>query len=1433
MGAADQTTPGTVKKRIKRKKAPPKPAYKLPSNFKTQAAADRPRKQQAGPIRPQQTGAKSKRKQPILRKPNAPSSVTDTTSDARRSPAQKRRDAQVVAQNIATARRQVVAKQGKGAIVKQAKKELEGRGALAKGLGKLGDYAEKVAVLQGTGGGPGAARLSLKATGRQISPGAATALAPKPIRVKGTGAGRALKDVVNFPAQALPSVYVPVAGAVEAAKGRPQRIKQFAKDIDKTDPIYNLGAAGVEAVQGKGKQARERLGRAAKAASEHPGFTAIEALGVKGAVGRGAGAVARSGAVGKTVKRAASTERAPRVAPGTNIREERVHSRDVITKAAVVGVERAKRRSAQRLEAKARSATPEQARALRDKAARRSPARLSEHEIRRQVDERVAVNEDVRRAHRAKTVSQARQVVRKAQRGGAATSVVAQRITRANRTDLQAYVDQLANEFGGLSNSGKRANKTLRRELQKVIDDPKADMAAVESAATEYRKLIQPLERKLVKRGLLGAGQEAKAKLIPYAVRHMGARHESEARLTPTGVQKFIAKEERSLSEKGVKRASKTETGARRQLREAVTGARVSAARSKSSAGLRAAQRDERAAQATLARTRRSEQANRRQVAVRRSRAELATSKTQREFFRADEAYVEIEKELRAANAEKRRLREEVRQANGTGKKGPTASLAAASERSRALAARLSSRADELRSEALVRIVKDKRVLAPRARVLRAQRKEIAPKATETKPAEVVARAKRRVEEAGRVVARERSRIRGVDPKSHDRLLRAIATHDEAKAMLKDARAVAEQRKTRHIEVKKASRGKSDTEIPGMVDEHGRKLSTEAIRQHMRESGVAEPAFITQAPNARGARNFNVRSERPVAISNARRTGEATRKGTFDAHPETLVEGAARAQGLVDATDGFRRTVKDFAVRHPDTRRVRRFKTYREAAQAARDLVHDHTGEPVPGAIALRPVRLNPFGAKKEQLDKLLEHVDSLDQPQAQALVDSMREGLTGTKGKGPWALIPEAAAKRLEEHLNSQGGSGGIKTLQVANQAFRKTVLATSTTWLAGNVIEGLGRAALARAGPRSYIRGRGALKGLERIDPKAAEEAAHRIVGGGHFASAEKLHVRRGAEQFEATRLAPLASALGKFWRTPGPKQAAQMWNAWTEFVFHTVNGRLESKIQTAMLGRALKDSGLRAIQDAASGLRETPAQIRFGREVDRMYGRYSKLSPAERRLITTYTPFIAWARNAAYFVTRTLPRDHPVALAVIASSEQATEEWRKNEGLDLFITGALPGFLQGSIPTGKGGHQRISRYTPFGAFGDPTDTAASQVMPLVSGVLAAFKGQDWKGQELRVKGADGKSRPANPIERAVFAAGAFVDATIPVVSQAKRLHDLGPRALDPFRDVKPATKKTTKKIRTVHHTSRPSSSSSPGSFFGGSSGSGSSSGGSFFGP
>jgi hypothetical protein len=138
-------------------------------------------------------------------------------------------------------------------------------------------------------GGVAAARKATSGSFR--ARGAAAITAPQIVSGKDTkgfaaGADRALKDLVNFPAQALPSAYVPAAGLVEAAQGRPQRIKKFAKDFKQTDPVYNTGAALVEKAKGNDKAAASHLKKAGKSASEHPGFTALEAYGVKGTLGR-------------------------------------------------------------------------------------------------------------------------------------------------------------------------------------------------------------------------------------------------------------------------------------------------------------------------------------------------------------------------------------------------------------------------------------------------------------------------------------------------------------------------------------------------------------------------------------------------------------------------------------------------------------------------------------------------------------------------------------------------------------------------------------------------------------------------------------------------------------------------------------------------------------------------------------------------------------------------------------------------------------------------------------------------------------------------------------------------------------------------------------------------------------------------------------------
>lgn len=987
---------------------------------------------------------------------------------------------------------------------RQLKKELEGRGALAHAL----DWASKHTYTVSTGGGPAAPGTKLAKAKRHTPLGAATIKADE-----STAAGRLVKDAITFPAQALPAVYQPVAGAVEAARGRPQRIKKVVEDFKQTDPIYNTVAAGVEAAKGNKAAAKSHLKKAEKTASEHPGLTAFEVYGAKGVAGRSAGAAARSGALGKGAKRAAATERAPKRVPNTNIVENRAYSRDVITKGAQVAVEKSKRRKAAKLRKKAQTAPVEQARALRERAARIDPDRVREHEIKRRVDERVGANEDIRRTHRAQVAERAQKIVKPVKREGVATSLVTQRIARGSRQDLLDYANELEREFDGLSPSQKRANKDLRRQIQKVADDPKADFGKVEDAARAYEDLTRPLQKKLVEHQLLSKDQAERAALIPYAVRRMGAKHDGDQVVSKTGVP----------------------------------------------------------------------------------------------------------------------------------------------------------------------------------------------------------------------------------------------------------------------------------------------LSNEAIQAHMKAHGESPAAWMTQAPGQRGARNFYVPTERPVRASAGKRTGKATKAGTFDADSETLVEGAARQQGLVDATEGFRSLVNEFGVRHPKTGKLRVFQTHKQAARAMRDLVHDENGEPIPGAHSLRPVRINPLGGTKNQLESFLKDVN-VEGDLKDALVEAVRSG--DDHKPGPWALVPEAVAERLTEHMSKQGGGAGIKTLQLAQGAFRRTVLSTSPSWFAGNFIEAIGRAALNRAGPASYVRGRRTLAQLHKIDHQAAEEAAHRIIGGGHYAMADRTHVRRGAEQFEATRLAPVATALGRFWRTPGPKQAANLWKRWTDLAFHDINGTFESTVQTAMLGKELKRAGYKAIDDAARGLTKTENQVEFGRAVDRMYGKYSKLSPGMRHMISTYTPFIQWAINSTYFVYRTLPRDHPVTTSVIAAAELATEEWRQDKGLDQFMgEGALPGFLQGSIPMSGGRHFRASRFTPFGAFASPSETAAGQVLPLWGGVLAALaRGEDWKGKEFKVKNPDGSTRKANEVERFVFAAKAFADSTIPILSLGQRVADNGPSALNPFRPVAPPPAKNTRRKRVA---------------------------------
>jgi hypothetical protein len=929
-----------------------------------------------------------------------------------------------------------------------------------------------------------------------------------------------VKDAINLPAQAIPSLYVPIAAGVEALRGKPARLRKFGSDIKSSDPIYAAGEAVVKGVSGDTKGASKAASRAVKLTKAHPGFTAAEVIGAKGTLGRGITRAQRLAGKHPGARPSA-------ILPGTSLVEHRTYSKDAFTRAKQKRQDRRATERSARLHAEADALEKvdpgkhaDRIEELHNEATHGTsigfkrfspdPSRMTDAEVRRRAASRVAVNETTRRENRSRVALEVQHAItpkvgRARVKPTAATTLHAQAITDGTVADLAKYKAQVAGEYKSLPAAGRKSNRELQKQIQKAIDS-NPDPAHLRAAATAYRAIMAPRTQALVDRGMLPAAAAQKAPLVPYAVRHMGA------------------------------------------------------------------------------------------------------------------------------------------------------------------------------------------------------------KVTEDGP---------------------------VHP---------------------------------------------DT---------GEPIRTKEIRAHMKARAIPEPAYVTQAPGAGNA--FFVSSNRPQAVPRTKRTGGATARGTFEGHPRVLAETAARTQGLIDASDGFTATIKEFA--HKPT--LGKLKDKKSADAKARELSAS-TG------VEYQPVRVSPFGGRGEQLQNLLDEAGedpgATSTSAAHPINDALHSAYRGEDGPGPWALIPKTAADEFAAHAQRMGAGPIAKVGQLVGQSFRRTVLATSPSWVAGNVTEAALRSTLAGAGPKSYRIGRDVLKKVDALDSQLGQELRARAVGGGHFASADNLHVRRGAEQFAGTQLEPIATGLHKFWQSPGPRQAAHVWNKWTDLVFRQLNGRVESAFQTAMLGRALRESPLmppdlprlsaRAVDEAARGMTDTNAQAALAKSVERMYGKYNGFTADMRWGIAMYTPFIAWSLNAVKFIGQVLPQDHPTTLAVIAASEQATAEWRKSHGLDLFMgEGRLPGFLQGSIPLKEGGHQRAPfRYTPFGFFGDPLENAQSSVLPQLSGVMAAFKGEDWKGAKLR----DSNGQPVTELGKAKAAAQSFTEATVPLLGIVKRVSEKGPGALNPAAPVKPAKAK-----------------------------------------
>jgi len=411
-------------------------------------------------------------------------------------------------------------------VKRAVSRELRGEGEIAKGLSKAADALSK-------GQTPGERVMTSGFSGK--APGTRVLRAT-------TAAG---KDVINLPATVLPSLYVPADAAVKAAKGDTSAAKKLARDVKDTSVVYNVATGNLK--------------KAARLAEEHPGLAALEVVGTKGAVGRGAGRTVRGTGsavksvgrragsaktvrAGEKIRRVAATETRPDArVPGTPLRETRTYSRDLTNKPVQILRDRRRSRKARRLRQQAekiesavdRNLTPgerrrelvvdvdtESAQRLRERAAEVDPEIMGERAIQRRVDLQEARAGTRQRNRKADREAQARRIVRSSGDRGAALNLVAQGITRANVRDLRAYRDELAAVADRLGPAKRQQNRRLRQQINTSIERAeggrlrRTDLERVAEAARVYHRDIDaPLDARLVELGLLDGEQATRARL--------------------------------------------------------------------------------------------------------------------------------------------------------------------------------------------------------------------------------------------------------------------------------------------------------------------------------------------------------------------------------------------------------------------------------------------------------------------------------------------------------------------------------------------------------------------------------------------------------------------------------------------------------------------------------------------------------------------------------------------------------------------------------------------------------------------------------------------------------------------------------------------------------------------------------------------------------
>jgi hypothetical protein len=557
---------------------------------------------------------------------------------------------------------------------------------------------------------------------------------------------------------------------------------------------------------------------------------------------------------------------------------------------------------------------------------------------------------------------------------------------------------------------------------------------------------------------------------------------------------------------------------------------------------------------------------------------------------------------------------------------------------------------------------------------------------------------------------------------------------------------------------------KHDPGLDRLVNDKGEPIDLKELHESMKRQGI-EPGFLSHREPA-NSDFYPGPSFGGVELPKGKRTGAATAAGTQlggISGVEHLLRQLRRSRGLVDKAHAWNEAVSRFGIELPHV------KTFADARAALRDPVRAGLDPALVGTIdkpGLIAVPRYPFTAKKIERLGALEHQDPaiVEETAAGLLHDDLSAAAKGTlDDKAEVVLMPTKVAKQFLEETKPQGTGG--KLAQGFTQKVKSTWLPLSVGFHIGNFDNWL-RAAL--SGSYHFVAG-------AKVAKRLSGEQKEQVLAGAHFSSVNNLAVHRSLDQIldGQNRLSRALLDMAEWSRHRGKKQSLARalpagFNGLTQTLLNANRLVTERLPQYGSLGKFalheihdMQGSWVKTIRhfdegadEFAKGLADPARMTRLAKELERIYGNYSHLSPTARRFWSTAMPFWTWARAALKFVYITMPANHPIQTAMLTAAVQAEHAHLEAWGLNPEGDEPVESYMKGAIPLEGGGAFPVSGYSSFGFAGDPVENLPGMVLPQFRNVLEPLEGRNGFGEPIKASGG----------KRVELAAVGFLGSVLP---------------------------------------------------------------------